>query len=204
MGLSQLRGQIAYKEKINNELFVSNATLRMLNSELTVQMEELKTKNEELKSRNEELVADNSALVERNAELISKMDGVRDELAGEKAVSVGIKAELETAVEKIQTIAVDAILSARAELMGEFKHSEHSSWDPDEEIETWRKREAVLAGGEDESGAKEEDDEGAPVVGSPKQKEIEPDAGAEGVVPELEDVAAPGDPAASAEDIAKD
>ena len=68
-------------------MFASNATLRKHNSELTVQMEELKTKNAELKSRNKELVADNSALVEANAELTSKMDGVRDELASEKAAS---------------------------------------------------------------------------------------------------------------------
>ena len=81
-------------------------------------MEELKTKNEELKSRNEELVADNTALVEKNAELVNKMDGVRDELASEKAAPAGLKVELETAAEKIQTIAVDAVLSARAELMG--------------------------------------------------------------------------------------
>ena len=51
-------------------------------------------------------------------------------------MSAGLKAELETAVEKIQTIVVDAVLSARAELMGEYKRGEHSSWDPDEEIET--------------------------------------------------------------------
>ena len=146
--MSQLRGQIAHQEKRNNELFASNATLRKHNSELTVQMDELKTKNAELKSRNKELVADNSALIEANAELTSKMDGVRDELASEKAASADLKAELETAAEKIQTIAVDAVLSARAELMGEFKRDEHSSWDPDEEIETWRKREAVLAGAE--------------------------------------------------------
>ena len=165
--MSQLRGQIAHQEKRNNELFASNATLRKLNSELTVQMDELKTKNEELKSRNKELVADNSALVKRNAELISKMDGVRDELAGEKAVSAGLKVELETAAERVQTIAVDVVLSARAELMGEFKRGEHSSWDPDEEIETWRKREAVLAGLEVASD-EEDDEEEAPVVESPK------------------------------------
>ena len=87
--MSQLRGQIAHQEKRNNELFASNATLRKLNSELTVQMEELKTKNAELKSRNKELVADNSALIERNAELTHKMDGVRDELATEKASVCG-------------------------------------------------------------------------------------------------------------------
>ena len=185
-------------------MFASNATLRKLNSELTVQMEELKTKNEELKSRNEELVADNSALVKKNAKLINKMDGVRDELTGEKAVSAGLKVELETAAEKIQTIVMDVVLSARAELMGEYKRGEHSSWDSDEEIETWKKREAVLAGGETASDDEEYDD-GAPAMESPKQKEVnvvpeqgEPDAGVEVVAPEPEDAAA------SAEDLAKD
>ena len=174
-------------------------------------MEELKTKNAELKSRNKELVADNSALVEANAELTSKMDGVWDELASEKAASADLKAELETAAEKIQTIAVDAVLSARAELMGEFKRGEHSSWDPDEEIETWRKREAVLAGAESASDGEASEDEGAPAVESPKQQEAEvapelgePAAGAEDVVPEPEGTPAHEDPAASAEDIAKD
>ena len=95
---------------------------------------------------------------------------MQDELNGEKAVSAGLRAELETAAENIQTIAVDAVLSARAELMEEFKRGEHSSWDPNEEIETWRKREAVLAG--DEAASDEEEvDEGAPAAGSPKQKE---------------------------------
>ena len=155
--------------------------------------------------------ADNTALVEKNAELVNKMDGVRDELAGEKAASAGLKVELETAAEKIQTIAVDAVLSARAELMGKFKRGEHSSWDPDEEIEIWRKREAVLAGVESASDGEASEDEGAPAVESPKQQEEEvvpklgePAAGAEGAVPEPEDVAAHEDPTAGAEDIAKD
>ena len=100
-----------------------------------------------LKSKSEELTTGHSILVERNAELTNQIDSVRGELSGERAVSVGLKAELETAAEKIQTIVVDAVLSARAELMGEYKRGEHSSWDPDEEIETWRKREAVLTGG---------------------------------------------------------
>ncbi len=209
--MSQLRGQIAHQEKRNNELFASNATLRKLNSELTVQMDELKVKNEKLKSRNKELVADNAALVERNAELKSRLDGVRDELAGEKAISVGLKAELETAAEKVQSIAVDAVLSARAELMGEFKRGEHSAWDPDEEIETWRKRQAVLAGIESASDGEASDEEEAPALESPKPQDGdaipklgEPAAGAERVEPEPDDVAASEDPSAGAEDIAKD
>ena len=64
--------------------------------------------------------------MEKNAELISQMDGMKDEL-----VSAGLKSELEMAALKVQTIAVDVVLSARAELMGEFKRGEHSNWDPD-------------------------------------------------------------------------
>ena len=149
MGLSQLRGKITHQEKRNNDLFASNATLRKLNSELSAQLEELKSKNEEL-------TTNQAALVEKNAELIRKMDGVRDELASEKVVSTGLKTELEAAMLKVQTIAVDAVLNARAELMGEFKRGEHSSWDPDEEIRTWDKRAAVLTGGE---ASKDEEDE---------------------------------------------
>ena len=96
------------------------------------------------------------------------MDGVRDELASEKAVSAGLKSELEVAALKVQAIAVDAVLSARAELMGEYKRGEHSSWDPDEEIETWKKREAVLAAGDDASDGEAEEEEVAPAVESPK------------------------------------
>ena len=114
-------------------MFASNASLRKLNAELTAQLEELKLKNEEL-------TTGHSTLIEKNAELINQIHGVRDELVGEKAVSAGLKAELETAVEKIQTITVDVVLSARAELMGKFKRDEHSSWDLDEEIRTWDKR----------------------------------------------------------------
>ena len=63
----------------------------------------------------------------------------------------------------------------------------------------------MLAVGEDASDAEEDEEESAPAVGSPKTQEmvtipehVEPDTGAEPVVPEPEDVAA------SAEDIAKD
>ena len=98
---------------------------------------------------------------------------------------------------------MDAVLSARAELMEEFKRGEHAGWDPDQEIETWRKREAVLAAGEDESDA--EEDEETPAAGSPKTQEtvmdpgrIEPDTRAETTMLEAEDVAA------NAKDIAKD
>ena len=69
----------------------------------------------------------------------------------------------------------------------------------------------MLAGVESASDGEASEDEGAPVVESPKQHvekvvpELgEPAAGADSAVPEPEDVAAPEDPAASAEDIAQD
>ena len=69
----------------------------------------------------------------------------------------------------------------------------------------------MLAGVESASDEEASDDEGALAVESPKRKEDdvvpelgEPDAGAEGVVLEPEDVAVHENPAAGAEDIAKD
>ena len=52
---------------------------------------------------------------------------MKEELAKEKVVSASLKSELETATLKVQTIFVDAMLSAKAKLMGEFKRGEHSS-----------------------------------------------------------------------------
>ena len=84
-------------------------------------------------------------------------------MVSEKVMNAGLKFELETAALKVQTIAVDVMLSVKAELMGEFKRGEHSNWDSDEEIWTWDKRAAVLAGGE-ASEDEEDEDEPAPVT----------------------------------------
>ena len=43
---------------------------------------------------------------------------------------------------------MNAVLSTCAKLMAKFKRGEHSSWDPNEEIQTREKRKVVLAGGE--------------------------------------------------------
>ena len=112
---------------------------------------------------------------------------------------------METVTLKAQSMAVDMVLSARAELMEEYKKGEHASWDPDQEIEMWKKRKAVLAAREDASDKEEDEKEVAPAMGSPKPMEMgvdpeqaEPDVGAKGVVPK------PAKTAASAEDIAGD
>ena len=149
-------------------------------------------------------MSNNTGLIERNAKTLGQLDEVKEELYMEKASSASLKSELESITAEAQVIAVNAVLSARAELMAEFKRGEHPSWDPDEEIRTWEKRQALMAGGE--VSEEEEAEEAALAAESPKQKEDdvvpeqaeqgEPDAGAEGVVPEPEDVAAPEDPAA--------
>ena len=72
-------------------------------------------------SRNEELTSNHAGLMEENAKIIGQMDGVKGKLEREKATNVVLKLELEKAVIKVQTIVVDAVLSARAELMGEYK-----------------------------------------------------------------------------------
>ena len=84
----------------------------------------------------------------------------------------------------MQTKEVDAVLSARAELMAEFKRGEHSTWDLDDEIQTWEKRATVLAYGDPSEDEKDEE-ESAPTVRSPKEvvlrggsEQAEPDAGA--------------------------
>ena len=102
------------------DLMASNVSLRKSNVEFVTQLEKLK-------SQNEELSTNHAGLVEDNARIISQMDSVKEELAKEKVVSASLKFELEMATLKVQTIAVDAMLSAKAELMGEFKRGEHSS-----------------------------------------------------------------------------
>ena len=82
--------------------------------------------------------------------MTGELDAAKEDLAKERADNSGLREELETATLKVQSIAVAAVLSAHAELMEEFKRGEHACWDPDQEIETWKKREAVLAAGEDE------------------------------------------------------
>ena len=101
-----------------------------------------------MQSKNDELSSNYDGLVEENARIINQLDGEKDELVSERVVSASLKSELETTTLKVQTIEVDAVLSARAKLMGEFRRGEHSSWDPDEDIRTWEKRATVLAGGE--------------------------------------------------------
>ena len=175
MGWTHLRSQITAQDKRNVNLNASNASLRKSNAELASQLEELR-------SRNEELSSNHVSLVEENAKMISQLDDLKEELVKEKTMSADLKSELEMAALKVQTIAVDAMLSARAELMTEFKMGKHSSWNPDEEIQTWEKRAAVLAGGE---VFDDEEEMSAPVVGSLKQVElavgheqVEPDEGA--------------------------
>ena len=145
------------------DLTTSNAYMRKSNTKLSAQLTELKSKNEELNTNY-------FGLVEEHAKVINQLDGVKDELAKEKAENASLKSELETDALKVQTIAVDVILCAWAELMEEFKRGEQTRRDLDEESWTWKRREAVLAGGGDEY--EDDDDESTLMARSLKQVEL--------------------------------
>lgn len=165
-GVFSLKGQILAQEKRNVDLAGSNTSLRKAYAELTAERECLSFKVAELRSKNEELGDNYAELVRVNGKLTGELDAAKADLVKERADNAGLREELEAAMLKVQSIAVDAVLSARTELMEEFKRDEHASWDLDQEIKTWKKREAVLATGEDESDADEEEE--APAAGSPK------------------------------------
>ena len=194
-GLTHMRSQITAQEKLNVDLMASNVSLRKSNTELACQLVDLK-------SRNEELSSNHAGLIEENAKIISQLDAMTEELEKEKAVSTGLKSELETATLKMQNILMDFVLSARAELMGEYKRGEHSSWDPDEETRTWYKRAAVLGGGE---VSKDEEEMSTLAIRNPKvmgpgdgYDQAEPNTRAKDVALDV------GEQVASHEDITKD
>ena len=95
----------------------------------------------------------------------SQVDSLKKDLANEKAENAAIKAKLESTLNKMNFIVVDAILHAQAKLIEEFKKGEHVSWDPDQEIQTWKDREVVLVRVKEEES---NDDESTPMAGSPK------------------------------------
>ena len=101
--------------------------MRKANVELIAEKKNFSSKLAELKSKNKELEENYAKLVKGNAKLIGEKDVVKDELAKEKSKNASLKVELETAVHKVQTIAVDAVLSIRVELMREFNKGEHAN-----------------------------------------------------------------------------
>ena len=102
--------------------------------------------------------------------LKAQIDSLKKELANSDAECVAAKAEVESTMNKMNFIAVDATFHAWAKLMEEYKARQHVIWDLDQEIQTWKDREAVLAGGEEE---KTSDGESSPMAESPKVTEPE-------------------------------
>ena len=89
MGWTHLRSQMTAQEKWNVDLTASNASLRKLNKKLASQLKELRM-------RNDELSLNITSIVEENAKILGKLDEVKDELEGEKALSASLKFELES------------------------------------------------------------------------------------------------------------
>ena len=127
LGVFSLRSQIAAQEMRNVDLAASNTSLRKANAELSTEIKEFSSKLMELKSKNEELEENYAELVQVNAKLIGEMDTMKDELAKEKVENFDLKEELETVRLKVQSIAMDAVLSAQAELIEEYKKGEHAN-----------------------------------------------------------------------------
>ena len=161
-----LQSQIAAKERCNIDLATSNTNLRKPVTELGEEKKELSVKVVELKSRNEKLEDRNVELIKESAMQSSQFDSLKKELANEKAENVAVKAKLESTLNKMKFIAIDAILHAWAKLMEEFKKGEHISWGLDQEIQTWKDREVVLARGEEEET---DEDESTPMPESPNR-----------------------------------
>ena len=126
-----MRSQIAAQERRNVDLAASNTSLRKANDDLSAERKEFSSKLTEIRSKNEELEDNYAELVRTNAKLTGKLDAAKEDLAKERADSFSLREEFETMRLKAQSIAVDAVLSARAELMEEYKKGEHASWDPD-------------------------------------------------------------------------
>ena len=126
-GVFSLRSQIAAQERRNVDLAASNTSLRKANAELSIEKNDFSSKLVKLKSKNEELEENYVELVKSNAKLIGEMDTAKDELAKERTKNSNLKEELETVRLKVQSIAMDAVLSARAELMKEYKKGERAS-----------------------------------------------------------------------------
>ena len=125
MGVLFLQSQITAQERRNVDLATSNTTLRKTAAKLGEEKKELSAKVVKLNSRNEKLEDRNAELVKESSMQSSQVDSLKKELANEKAENVAVKVELESTLNKMKFIVVDAILHAWDELMEEFKKGEH-------------------------------------------------------------------------------
>ena len=109
------------------DLAASNTSLRKANAKLSAERKEFSTKLAKLKSKNEELEENYAEFIQANAKLIGEMDATKDKLAKEEAENSSLKEELEMIRLKVQSIVVDAMHSARAKLIEEYKKGEHAN-----------------------------------------------------------------------------
>ena len=101
--------------------------------------------------RNYDLAATNTSLRKQLAEsqvrekdLKKRCEAHGDELVAEKFMREAVEKELASQLKQMKTIAIDATLHARAELIKELKARKQGEWDPDYEIGVWREREVEL------------------------------------------------------------
>ena len=109
MGSLHLRNQVAVQERRTTDLMASNAQLRKA-------LAEARAHETELGAVVATLRADLSTAQIREATLQTSLDEARK--VGEERLA------------QLETMAGDAILSARAELMQEFRDGRSGEWDP--------------------------------------------------------------------------
>ena len=93
------------------DLAASNTSLKKANAGLSAEKEGFSSKITELKCKNEELEDNYVELVRVNEKLTGELDAAKEDLAKERADNSGLREELETAMLKVQSIAVDTVPS---------------------------------------------------------------------------------------------
>ena len=167
MGSLHLRNQVAVQERRTTDLTASNAQLRK-------ELAEARTREVELGAEVATLRADLSLSQTRETTLQTSLDAARRVVDEQLA--------------QLETVAGDAVVAARAELMQEFKDGKSGEWDPDYWIR--------LARGEDPEAAKEPvvvEEPVAPVEGD----RVEQGAGGDVAVVEIVDQPVAEQPAAA-------
>ena len=74
------------------------------------------------------------------AEQNERIAYLEKELAKSLVAQKATQVKLESTLKQMKSVAIDATLHARAELMEEFKVGKHSEWDLDYEISFWKKK----------------------------------------------------------------
>lgn len=95
--------------------------------------------------RNQELLNTNAGLRKQVIKAQEKEKEWRAKVKEQATQYESAQLEIKTLTDQLETIAVDAMIKTRAQLMADFKAGKSSEWNPDEAIEMWQDMEAEAA-----------------------------------------------------------